>query len=149
MSASCHYQNRLNRSKAGLMSFLMKSLYLGAVASFWLSGANASFDAASNTSALTSNGLDHVRFRPDVSSKTNILADARLGGTSHDQQWRLVEKCLESAVIPNEACIYASGGNEQHIIIKDNSPYKPKAYLILPTLNSISIEDSSVFRPLS
>lgn len=74
-----------------------------------------------------------------INSKPIVLDNGRLGGHSHDQLGRLRGKCLESAVITNETCIYANGVKEQDSIINDNCPCKSTAYVIPSILKTNDI----------
>jgi CDP-diacylglycerol pyrophosphatase len=64
--------------------------------------------------------------------------------------WRIARQCKES-LTKNSGCrAYVADGDQEYAIIKDNSPVKPQAYLIIPVARVTGIEDPRVLTaPLS
>jgi CDP-diacylglycerol pyrophosphatase len=59
--------------------------------------------------------------------------------------WSLAQCCAKN-LKSNPGCRYYSKADE-FIILKDNSPVKPAAYLIIPTVKLTGIEDQQIFTP--
>jgi CDP-diacylglycerol pyrophosphatase len=59
--------------------------------------------------------------------------------------WSLAQCCAKS-LQSNRGCRYYSR-TDDFIILKDNSPAKPDAYLIIPTTKVTGIEDPHIFAP--
>ena len=61
--------------------------------------------------------------------------------------WRIAKQCKEN-LAKNPGCrAYVNDGDQEYAIIKDNSPVKPQAYLIIPIARATGIEDSQVLAP--
>jgi CDP-diacylglycerol pyrophosphatase len=59
--------------------------------------------------------------------------------------WSLAQCCAKD-LQSNRGCRYYSKSDD-FIILKDNSPAKPDAYLIIPTIKVTGIEDRRIFAP--
>jgi CDP-diacylglycerol pyrophosphatase len=77
-------------------------------------------------------------------------ADARAGGAcivapAPDSLWSLAQCCARSLASDPECRGYSKTGG--FIILKDHSPAKPDAYLIIPTTKVTGVEDPGIFEP--
>lgn len=59
--------------------------------------------------------------------------------------WSLAQCCSKN--LQSDADCRAYDAADDYIILKDNSPRKPAAYLIIPTIRVTGIEDKQIFSP--
>jgi CDP-diacylglycerol pyrophosphatase len=79
---------------------------------------------------------------------TNSTAASQADDTDpHVILWRIAKQCKES-LAKNPGCrAYVSDGDQEYAIVKDNSPVKPQAYLIIPVARVTGIEDPQILTP--